>query len=867
MHDAFISFSFKDLDLAELILNTLTNEYQIKAWMCTHDIQGGRRYKNEIVKAIEDSKVFVLLQSRASVSSEQVPNEVAIALDCGKTVIPFVVDDSRLQGDLYYDLVRVHRIDARKPPIEERIASLARDIRSAIADCQEEKRQDCKEDKAVEPIAALNSRVPVGNRYFAGREDVFQEIAQSFSEGHRIVFLRGMGGIGKSEIAIQYAKRNRDQYETIVFARYEKSLAVTIADDDQFFIEGFVRKITANGDIQTDEEYALDKTKYIAEHCGSETLIIIDNYDVDSDPFFETFIRKGTFRLLVTTRFEQPEQRIYKMIPVENIKDDDTLKQIFIANANPERTFFDKDDPAFEELFAITARHTLALELVAQMAEEFSCVDVGEVVAELKKQGIGVLRGVKDINQNNADAYELIANLVHNMTLSEDEKKLLMYLQLMPAGGIDRVHFKRWCSESVYRTQNRLLKRSTVKYDARTGLISLHPVMREVLNREIPPVFSVCRDFLECFSEDLADYLSWNYTFIEKMMYLECCYSIIRSFSVINKDTFELYYKMNAFLLFTDNLQNNKELFDEMINKARDLYGASSPEYAKICFRKALWMKLSMQSLAAKDLFEQSIVLLDNYPLELFEERHHCYMDLIGLLLDLFSTCQNPERDELLAQAKELYITTEESLQFFPNKDTKLYKCRKAFTYYLHGRLLAVNNSVEDALNEYEAANRIYKSVGHNTDDASVLYRITCLLYDVNRYEESISYSIKAIKRYMQMYELSIVGLLSIRVVNLYLLQARCYVITGASRQSFLSFKEALVAIDKVFEKQSPDYQIYFGDVYHALAECFEKHYGVTVPNELPEFKKVLGLVENLCETESDDPAVWAEVIRESLAV
>lgn len=852
MFDAFISFSFKDLELAELILNTLTNTYGIKAWMCTHDIQGGRKYKKEIVDAIESSKVFVLLQSSASVSSEQVPNEVAIALDYGKTVIPFVIDDSRLSGDLYYDLVRVQRVDATMPPIEERIEELAKNIKSAIKDYMDDNLKNAKTEDPDKTSVFLNSREPIGNRFFAGREDVLQEIETAFLEGHRIVFLRGMGGIGKSEIAIQYAKRNRSQYKTIVFARYEKSLASTIADDNLFYIDGFVRKITANGDIQTDEEYALDKINFIAEYCGQDTLLILDNYDVDSDQFFNFLVWKGAFRLLVSTRNDQPESKGHAVIHVREIEDDDTLKRIFITNANPEYTCFDEDDPAFEELFAITARHTLALELVAQMAEEIGCNDIGEVVFELKKQGLGALKEV-------SGAYEIIASLVRNIKLNEDEKELLMSLQLMPAGGIDRTHFKRWCSESVYKSHVRLLKRSAVKYDARTGLLSLHPIIREVLKQDMPPVFSCCKVFLSTFTSELIDYISWNYSVEEKRVYYDCCKNILSYFDSINKETYPLYCQIGNFFRFADSISSKKIFFSQLLNRAKELFSEKSYEYSLALYYYGHSEKLSLHFFYAEQLLSDSYLALEKYVNSRIADLSGCdaYVknccDLAGLYIDYYSGNKDSE-EKWLALADELLERATKALPFFTEKDEIVYGCRSGLISYVKARRLMLNgeNGYSAALRLLEEASRSYYATAY-VDQAMLMYRMAKILYEIRDYKESLECINKSIDGYLFGNELGDIGLIGERICSLFILRVKCYIHLNQLNDAIQYCREALLAIDKVFEKQSSDYQNLFNDLFSTLAENLEECCDIVIDRSKADYNYFLQLLDSICVAETGD--------------
>ena len=103
-HDVFISFSFNDQEKAEYIVNKLSSVYGIKSWICTRDIDGGRRYKRLIPQAIRVADVVVFLQSQSALSSKEIPKEIGIAFDNNKVIIPFKLDDSQPSGELEYDL-------------------------------------------------------------------------------------------------------------------------------------------------------------------------------------------------------------------------------------------------------------------------------------------------------------------------------------------------------------------------------------------------------------------------------------------------------------------------------------------------------------------------------------------------------------------------------------------------------------------------------------------------------------------------------------------------------------------------------------------------------------------------------------------
>lgn len=127
-YDAFISFSFKDQNVVENVVNELENKYGISCWTCLEYVKSGQSYKELIPSAIKNSCVTVVFISKDSVTSTEVPKEVGIALKREKTVVPFLLDNSEYQGSLEYDLQNVNYIDATVPSFEERIKDLAKAI-------------------------------------------------------------------------------------------------------------------------------------------------------------------------------------------------------------------------------------------------------------------------------------------------------------------------------------------------------------------------------------------------------------------------------------------------------------------------------------------------------------------------------------------------------------------------------------------------------------------------------------------------------------------------------------------------------------------------------------------------------------------
>ena len=61
----------------------------------------------------------------------------------------------------------------------------------------------------------LSNRLPSANRCFIGRKEELKAVAKALQE-HNLVFITGTAGMGKSELAKTYAKRNEKKYTNII---------------------------------------------------------------------------------------------------------------------------------------------------------------------------------------------------------------------------------------------------------------------------------------------------------------------------------------------------------------------------------------------------------------------------------------------------------------------------------------------------------------------------------------------------------------------------------------------------------------------------------------------------------------------------
>ena len=110
-HDVFISYSSKNPTAAQAICHELEDN-GIKCWMAPRDITPGKKYGDLIDDAILTCRVFLLVYSADSLSSQWCNGELNVAFTEGKTIIPYRIDATPLKGAMRVILNQTHWIDA-----------------------------------------------------------------------------------------------------------------------------------------------------------------------------------------------------------------------------------------------------------------------------------------------------------------------------------------------------------------------------------------------------------------------------------------------------------------------------------------------------------------------------------------------------------------------------------------------------------------------------------------------------------------------------------------------------------------------------------------------------------------------------------
>jgi hypothetical protein len=126
-HDVFISYSADD-ELTALAVCAKLEERSIRCWIARRDLRPGDDWPPQVLDAIVECRVVVLVFSEHASASPQVRREIMNAFEEGKTVIPFRIQAAEMPRTLRLYMRNIHWLDALTPPIEKHILTLATEV-------------------------------------------------------------------------------------------------------------------------------------------------------------------------------------------------------------------------------------------------------------------------------------------------------------------------------------------------------------------------------------------------------------------------------------------------------------------------------------------------------------------------------------------------------------------------------------------------------------------------------------------------------------------------------------------------------------------------------------------------------------------
>lgn len=390
------------------------------------------------------------------------------------------------------------------PEIRRMVTEL---LRKTLAANPEKRYASCAEllaqiepflDSFQQPKPYLQTKLPLGNNYFCGRDIELQEI-HTLLQQEKFLLLHGVGGIGKTELAKHYAMTYAEEYDAVVFVRFLDSIENTILSDTNFPIVHCTRS-----DGESDAAYLERKLQVLRQICTPRHLILLDNFDTGDCENLD-FLTELPCPILVTSRVDY--DGIFPQYEVDILSDESALYQMM--------AYYTKREPDLytDAILKALNGHTMAVELVAkQMA--LHQLTSREMYEKLCAEGIsgddGKVRQLKDSTLREKTAFHHMEILFSVLDLSESEKQVLRCAALVGATPMERQYFEviSDLNEAEIGSLDRLIQSGWISevHQDEMCILSTHPLIVEVLCEKLRPNSRECKRIL-IMSGAVASYI------------------------------------------------------------------------------------------------------------------------------------------------------------------------------------------------------------------------------------------------------------------------------------------------------------------------------------------------------------------------
>lgn len=355
--DFFVSYTGADQAWAEWIAWELEDagySVQLQAW----DFHAGENFVDNMQKALETTERTIAVLSASYFESEFCKQEwTAARAKEGKEgherLLPIRTANIDPPG-LFAPIAYVDLFDARETEARRRLLAGVQRARAKptwrVAFPGKYVQEKPRFPGALPAVWNVTHRNP----YFTGREDLLERLRTNLTTGTTTVVkqsqaITGLGGVGKTELAIEFAYRFKDTYRLVWWIRTEDRTSL-VTD-----FTALARELDLPEKGEADQQVVVEAVRRWLRTNG-DWLLIFDN--AEDEGLISDFVPHGdTGHVIITSRHVLWD-RIASPLPV------DLWKRTESVSFLQERTG-EKDEDAANELAEILGDLPLALEQAA----------------------------------------------------------------------------------------------------------------------------------------------------------------------------------------------------------------------------------------------------------------------------------------------------------------------------------------------------------------------------------------------------------------------------------------------------------------------------------------------------------------------
>lgn len=290
-----------------------------------------------------------------------------------------------------------------------------------------------------------------------------------------------------------------------------------VTDDRAIVIKGCSRGAVNAGQSESVENYYLRKMEVLRSVVGSDTLLIIDNFDVEEDEHLLDILELPCDKI-ITSRVNFEELGYYT-VHVETMDSETVL--LPLMERMDHRYLKPEDREMALQIIRILDSHTYAVSLTASQMKA-GHITPKKMYELLSNEGLKYhTRSTFSRNAGEKKtAVDYIRMLYDFTKLSETEKRILCYMACSPIEGIDTDLFMELAEVDDFEDIHKLIALNWIQEDMEANMLRIHMLVRELTKEQEEFSLEFCMPYVHMLSTKVGNSCGWDNSY-EFNIYLE----------------------------------------------------------------------------------------------------------------------------------------------------------------------------------------------------------------------------------------------------------------------------------------------------------------------------------------------------------
>lgn len=456
LYDVFLSFTGMDRELKTRIRNYLEAEPYKLTCYDSDKINTGD-FRDHYCEGIDKSRVYLMILTDSLYNDpsksgkgylSEVRKEVNLALECEAAnelnIVILCLSEFFSFGSTFHDyndtmgwFFYTHtRSYSQVRGIVDGDGLLGE---QTLAEIESRCKYFIDKRNAGTPVPSLSPKLEIAEsklperKLFIGRDSEIDTAVKAFESGKQAVVLRGSGGMGKTHLATEIARRcNENGYLSCPQIVYIGECS------EQDGLHTVTSSVSYTKSVYESLSFLSERDKFERKLSSlvalpEYVLLVIDNYNSIKQSDIADLIQKLKCRLLITTRARLEDDTDISVISVEKLDPDNAYKMFCSTYGDTS-----VDRPEFDELYRFVGGHTMTLCIIGKMMALHKC-GIRQMISGMSD--LGAMEERIDFSHNDHRGSDTIMGhltcLFSMNDFSDGSKRILRSMSILETGMIE----------------------------------------------------------------------------------------------------------------------------------------------------------------------------------------------------------------------------------------------------------------------------------------------------------------------------------------------------------------------------------------------------------------------------------------------